>query len=516
MRKISFSSALLALLLFAGCDTDGSNSNSNSNDSGNGNSPSALDGQLRSLIQRNGLTGNPAAGRAIPSMGDPKAQLGMKLFFTKDLSLPGDTACVTCHHPLLGGGDGVQIAVGTGAVNTDIFGYGRVLDPAKYAPYYEIGGGPSQSVNSPTTYNAALQDRFMAWHGIIEAAQPWAGPNGTVGGIYDPDSQYAADGSTRIVDPFAGADIPAAQSRFPVQNPIEMAGHDPRTIDLSSFQKRQILLDRLTGTGTSGELGTSYLSPQQRAAWKNAFDSAGVAITDAAIYNMISYYEQTQLFIENPWKQYVQGNQGAISEQAKQGAILFYSSYEEGGANCVQCHKGDFFTDNDLHVMAVPQIGLGTQPDGDAYGREEITHLRSDRYKWRTMSLLNISKTGPWGHDGAFTTLKGMVQHMVNPATPYDKSNIVQTNMQNVSRIDEQHARALAQLEANRNSGISPHRVADLNDDQINQLVAFLETLTDPRLNNGAFMQQWIPPQNAESRVLNLQVDVNLPSEATR
>ncbi len=514
MKTISLGSALLCLMLLGGCGI--STSNSNDDDGGSGGAPaSAVDQQLRPLIQGHGLTGNPAAGRNIPTMNDPKAQLGMKLNFTKTMSLPGDTACISCHHPLLGGGDGVQIAVGTGAVNTDVFGYNRVLDPAKYAPYGQIGGGPSQAVNSPTHYNAALQDRFMAWHGVIEAANPTAGYNGSVGGLYDPDSAYAANGSTRLVDPFAGANVPAAQSRFPVQNPVEMANFDDRWNNLDSFGKRKLLFERFSGTGNSGAIGTNYLTAEQRAAWQQAFSSAGLEITDANIYNMISYYEQTLLFIENPWKAYVQGSNGAISETAKQGAILFFGSYQNGGANCAECHSGDFFTDNALHVMAVPQIGLGTQKDGDSYGREEVTNLRSDRYKWRTMSLLNIAKTGPWGHDGAFTTLRGMVQHMVDPSTPYDKSNVLQANMQNLQYTDQNHAKAVAQLEANRANGVSPHKTAVLNGEQIDQIVAFLETLTDPRLNNYTYMSQFIPKDTPESRLLDLQIDVVLPPEAT-
>ena len=513
MKIISLGSGLLCLMLLGGCGITASNDD----DGGSGGAPaSALNQQLRPLIQRHGLTGNPAAGRNIPTMNDPKAQLGMKLNFTKTMSLPGDTACIPCHHPLLGGGDGVQIAIGTGAVDTNIFGYNRILDPAKYAPYSKIGGGPSQSVNSPTHYNSALQDRFMAWHGIIEAANPTAGYNGSVGGLYDPDSAYAADGSTRLVDPFAGADVPATQSRFPVQNPVEMANFDPRWDNLDSFGKRKLLFERFSGTGNSGAIGTNYLTAEQRAAWQQAFNSAGLEITDANIYNMISYYEQTLLFIENPWKAYVQGNNGAISDSAKQGALLFFNSYEQGGANCAECHSGDFFADNDLHVMAVPQIGLGTQANGDSYGREEITHLRGDRYKWRTMSLLNIAKTGPWGHDGAFITLRGMVQHMVDPSTPYDFSNVRQTNMQNTQHTIENHNKALTQLDANRANGVSPHKVAALTDVQIDQIVAFLETLTDPRLNNYAYMSQFIPKDTPESRLLDLQIDVVLPPEATR
>ena len=509
MKIITLSSALLSLLMLGGC---GSNSHSYNYSNVKA---SALDKKLSRLIENHNLTGDPSKGHDIPSIDEPKAQLGMKLFFTKTMSINGDTACVTCHHPLLGGGDGVHISIGTEATDTDIFGYDRVLDPTS-AIYNEVKGGPTQSVNAPTSYNAALQDRFMAWHGIIEAADPEAGYNGKVGGIYDPDSKYEADGSTRIVDPFAGADIPAAQSRFPVQNPIEMAGHNPIIKGLSSFEIRKILFDRFTGEGTTGAIGSSYLTADQRAAWQKAFQAAGVEITDANIYNMISYYEQTQLFIENPWKKYVEGDLAALSDDAKKGAILFFSSYEDGGANCAQCHSGDFFTDNALHVMAVPQIGRGTQDDGDSYGREDITHQRSDRYKWRTMSLLNISKTGPWGHDGAFSTLKGMVQHMVDPSTPYDKSNVKEANMQNLDHTDENHAKALAQLEKNRKDGVSPHEVANLNDEQIDQLVAFLETLTDPRLNDYEFMKQWVPEKSEEAKTLDLQVDVTLPEEATK
>lgn len=247
----------------------------------------------------------------------------MKLFFTKTLGVAGDTACVTCHHPLLGGGDGVQISIGTGATDTDVFGYDRVLDPVNSAIFDDVGGGPTQTVNAPTSYNAGLHDRFMAWHGIIEAADPQQGKNGSVGGLYNPDSAYEEDNSTRLVDPFAGDNIPASQARFPVQNPIEMAGHDPLIKDLSSFERRKILLDRFTGEGNSGALGTDYLTAEQRAAWKKAFDDAGVELNDANIYNMISYYERTQLFIENPWKQYVEGNLTALSDDAKKEPFCF-------------------------------------------------------------------------------------------------------------------------------------------------------------------------------------------------
>ncbi|OQX01181.1 MAG: hypothetical protein BWK73_46865, partial [Thiothrix lacustris] len=64
---------------------------------------SELDAELEGLIQRYGLTGDPSRGKNVPSIDAPLAQLGLKLFFNKALSGDKDVACVTCHHPLLGG-----------------------------------------------------------------------------------------------------------------------------------------------------------------------------------------------------------------------------------------------------------------------------------------------------------------------------------------------------------------------------------------------------------------------------
>ncbi len=494
MKTLLSGMAVISILLLTGCKDENA----------------SIDMQLSTLTAEQNLTGDPSTGRDIPSIDDPAAQLGMKLFFTKTLSIPGDTACVTCHHPLLGGGDGISISIGTGAVDTDIFGNERLLDPIKSAVYDLVGGGPTQSVNAPTTYNSALKDRFMAWHGIIEAATPNAGFNGTVGGMFDPDSLYESDSSTRIIDPFAGENIPAAQARFPVQNPIEMRGHE--RAGNTSFEVRRELLDRFTG-----ENNNTFLTPQARTAWLQEFKkvygdgNATTLITDSRIYNLISYYERTQLFIESPWKRYLNGDKKALSRDAKKGAILFYSSYENRGANCVQCHNGDAFTDDQLHVMAVPQIGLGTQSDGDAYGREDISKKTSDRYKWRTMPLHNVEKTGPWGHDGAFTTLRAIVKHMVNPSIPYDKTQVKQIRMQNLDKVEAQQAKALILLDTN-------HKVAYLSDEQIDQIVEFLKSLTDPRLNSYTYMKQWLPDYSdtESTSLLNLQKASKLPAEATQ
>lgn len=66
------------------------------------------------------------------------------------------------------------------------------------------------------------------------------------------------------------------------------------------------------------------------------------AITYGRIADAIGEYERSQVFVNSPWKAFVNGDKNAISEFAKRGAIKFFSSIDKGGANCASCHPGDF------------------------------------------------------------------------------------------------------------------------------------------------------------------------------
>jgi cytochrome c peroxidase len=75
-----------------------------SNTSGPSNNDRFIDKQLKQIISENHLTGNVMQDRQTPDISSPKAQLGMRLFFSKSLGGDQSVACVTCHHPALGGG----------------------------------------------------------------------------------------------------------------------------------------------------------------------------------------------------------------------------------------------------------------------------------------------------------------------------------------------------------------------------------------------------------------------------
>ena len=72
------------------------------------------------------------------------------------------------------------------------------------------------------------------------------------------------------------------------------------------------------------------------------------------------------------------------------------------GADCFHCHGGALFSDHQFH-----NNGLAS----DDSGRAKITHLDSDRGKFSTPSLRNVSRTAPYMHDGRFATLEEVVEH---------------------------------------------------------------------------------------------------------
>src|SRR5262249_24378457 len=74
--------------------------------------PTALDTQLRGLINAQNLSGNPVHTGTLPNIKDPLPQRGMRLFFSRSLSGEFESACVSCHHPDFAGTDQLSLSVG--------------------------------------------------------------------------------------------------------------------------------------------------------------------------------------------------------------------------------------------------------------------------------------------------------------------------------------------------------------------------------------------------------------------
>jgi cytochrome c peroxidase len=253
---------------------------------------------------------------------------------------------------------------------------------------------------------------------------------------------------------------------------------------------------------TNAQLRTALEVKLTNSGWGTHFAMAysDAAVTHQRIAEAIGEYERSQVFVDSPWKAYVEGDATAISESAKRGATLFFSGIEDGGANCTSCHAGDFFTDEQYHVLATPQIGRGKGNDNgtlssDDFGRFRESNVAADMYRFRTPTLLNVEVTGPWGHAGAYTKLENMVRHMLNPEQAianYDFSQLEATVQSTDMLTNTQFA--LNQLAANRTNNVSGvHQDVVFSEEDVDDLVAFLKSLTDPCVKDRVCLSPWIP-----------------------
>jgi cytochrome c peroxidase len=444
-----------------------------------------LDSELSELIAVHQLSGDPVGTRVIPDINDPEAQLGMKLFYSKALSGSRDTACVSCHHPLLGGGDGLSLSIGSNAVIPDLLGMGRTHSPA--APDYWMGS-PTVPRNAPSTFNVALYTRGMFWDSRVEAY---------AGGVITPDSRYVGGFSVPL-DRDAD-DIVSAQARFPVTSEVEMRGYEFET-GSNRYAVRDHLAARIGDYGIGlGELVENRWLPEFQAVYGDTLPREEL-ITYERIAQAIGVYERSQLFVDNPWHRYVRGVEDTLSIAAKRGALLFLRTREQGGANCIKCHTGDFYTDEQFHVVAIPQIGRG-RGDGltfdDDYGRFKVTGIEADKYVFRTPTLLNVEETGPWGHAGSYTTLEAVVKHYANPVVALEEYDFGQIDqLIRVKNTIANTREALKVLQKNRENGLVTVEDVPLSAGDVGDLVAFLKSLTDPCIQSRDCLQPWIPTRD--------------------
>ena len=364
-----------------------------------GNDDEPIDVELRAILDDHGLVGDAAFNRTLPNIDDPLPQLGKVLFFSKSLGGDLDSACVSCHHPMLGGADNLSLPVGVSAVDPDLLGPGRE----------HTSTIPNVPRNSPTVFNTGLWDAGLFWDSRVESFGKEEFANGAVSDIRTPDSAFG------VADPDAGDNLAAAQARFPVTSNEEMRG-EVFEAGGSIDDVRAHLAARIGGYGIgAGELGTTT--------WLTLFQDALGSIGDAEalisfdnIAMALGEYERSMVFVDNAFAAYVAGDNDALTEQQKNGAILFFTTVDDGGAGCANCHAGDRFTDELHHVIAFPQIGHGKgDGDDDDFGRERETGDADDRYRFRTPSLLNVAVTAPYGHAGAYATLDEVLNHYDNP-----------------------------------------------------------------------------------------------------
>jgi cytochrome c peroxidase len=156
-----------------------------------------------------------------------------------------------------------------------------------------------------------------------------------------------------------------------------------------------------------------------------AFPGEGDAYTLSNVTKAIAAFERSIVSMRSPYDRYRWGgDSSAISDAAKRGEILFFSSERAG---CFQCHQGWNFSGG-IRLEGAETAGRGMAGrDGDSHsgffntgvtvyaapnrGLYEHTQRAEDIGKFRAPSLRNVAVTGPYMHDGSLATLDEVIDH---------------------------------------------------------------------------------------------------------
>jgi cytochrome c peroxidase len=145
--------------------------------------------------------------------------------------------------------------------------------------------------------------------------------------------------------------------------------------------------------------------PNYRALFAKAF---GAPASGLRIRQALASYLRILKTGDSPFDRFAAGDSSAMSDAAKRG----YETFKSMG--CVTCHAGPMFSDYQFH-----NVGIGSdKTDGRDEGRFEVTKIESDRGRFRTPSLRDVARTGPYFHDGSAATLEQAIAIMASGGVP--------------------------------------------------------------------------------------------------
>lgn len=401
-----------------------------------------------------------AAGRPLPISADTypaydsdEVSLGQLLFYDPLLSGNRNISCATCHHPRFATGDGLSLGLGEGAAG---------LGPDRTA---SAANPPEQRVprNSPALFNLGAPEFTVLFHdGRIE--EDAARPSGLRTPLED-----------EMVAGFDG--ILSAQTMFPVLSPDEMAGHYQEN-DIAKAVRQ----GRLTDPGGAWDLiarrvaSNSEYARHFSAVYPDIAAGREIAFTDIsnAIAAFIGFEWRS---FESPFDAYLRGD-GGLSAAATRGMDLFYEP-----ARCAECHSGPFQTDHGFHAMGQPQLGPGKAERFETHqrdiGRMRVTGRKEDAFAFRTPSLRNVTRTGPWGHAGAYTDLAAFLRHHADPKNGL-ANYAPQAILPALAGVKPDWSVMDTPAERAAIAAAVRHEPVSLSDDDLGDLIAFLDSLTDP------------------------------------
>ena len=141
----------------------------------------------------------------------------------------------------------------------------------------------------------------------------------------------------------------------------------------------------------------------------NAFGDENV--TENRIQKAIATYERTIKGRTSRFDRFIEGDEEQLSDQEVLGLHLFRTK-----AKCINCHNTGYFSDNEFHNLGLTYYGRKYED----LGRFEVTGKAEDVGRFRTPTLREVSRTGPYMDNGLFPHLEGVI-NMYNAGMPQPK-----------------------------------------------------------------------------------------------
>jgi len=329
----------------------------------------------RASIATRGVTAIPEP----PHVRHALRELGRALAHDKLLSGNRDVSCMTCHPGSIGSDDDRHLSMGVTGVGSGVHRTGNFAKG-------------EEGRNAPPLFNLHAMNTLF-WDGRVEKL-----PDGTI-----------RQG--------AGPQLTPAMLAVMEFGPVSVLPMFPVTAR-----------DEMRGFGTENELSsvadTNFTEiwrrlmvrigqyPQYRAMFEAAYPGTKFQdMTFAHAANAIGGFIVSEFKANNSaWDRFLRGNDRALDIEALRGAEIFMRT-------CVNCHGGSTGSDQQFHNTLLSQFGPGPRSGGngasgrDDFGRERVTGVRGDRYRFRTTPLRNVEFTAPFGHAGQIVDLRDFVAH---------------------------------------------------------------------------------------------------------
>jgi cytochrome c peroxidase len=217
-----------------------------------------------------------------------------------------------------------------------------------------------------------------------------------------------------------------------------LVGWDGRNASLEAQAKASIATGSMSMRDTDAPVAVEVIEQRVRAIpeYVAKFEAVlpGAPISIDTIAKATAAFERSLEPGIAPFDHWIQGDEGAISEWAKRGFVLF-----NGKANCSRCHTGWRFTDDLFHDIGTSTTDLGR-------GRELKTEPLM-QYAFKTPTLRSVASRPPYMHNASAADLDQVIRH-------YEKGGIDRPS---------------------RSPLMEP---IELSDDERRDLIAFLHTLT--------------------------------------